>query len=732
MNVSGWRFFILHYSLLIKVNVNRIGLKINGIWCVLPQDVSITIEEQNPLFSDSGSYSYPIEMSVSQNRELFKSIDSPQGCIRPQDLDGLSFELWYDGNMLLYGITETDEDLEINEDKCTVNLVSGNGDFQSKIEGMQCTDVPLMDEFYMGDWYLNVKGVGRDEDATSVYNEPFDEAFDSANSMDFKICNVSEPYPVKAYCNIRVCVKRHEAWGNSYDNPYYILEADRPWSGMCFYVAYFFKCLFAHLSCVVKEDHMLDVGDMSRLAFVTTKCEHRLGPKEDLGSIKSVKSGKYVDINIALDDAYLSVHGFYKQKVYATEKNFPDVGVSELVESMFNAFGLKVIQDTKDNSIFIYYIRDILRDNEVVDVPLKVITNSVTYSKVKGVKMTYHGDDEDTAFNYSDWTTGIESIDGYKDIVKKVSKYDKTLYVNKKTGNKYRIKIDEDAEKEGDEKNLNPVLFEVGQYNDYVLGEDVEDIEELEIGFTPLIENDTTSRRQMYFSSENNQCLALYIDGIEVKKPEVVRQRFLSGAHGFFGDWALNLDQYKYINFAEEQNENPITSHDCGFMLGVMRGPGSKSGYAVEVENYDGNGNSAWVTVEDDYAFTADSMDAYGNHYDYNGDLEGGVVGLEDTISLKTHIQTAKDVGLEGQDWGIDAQAAKRGLADRFMSEYMYFLLHRKTVSMDVDTTLSQLTSLSWFKQLRIDGTVGRLKSRTYTLSNEGVTDQGIELYTIN
>ena len=77
--------------------MNRIGLKINGIWCVLPQDVSISIEEQNPLFSDSGSFSYPIELSVSQNRELFKSIDHPHGRIRPQDLDGLPFELWFDG-----------------------------------------------------------------------------------------------------------------------------------------------------------------------------------------------------------------------------------------------------------------------------------------------------------------------------------------------------------------------------------------------------------------------------------------------------------------------------------------------------------------------------------------------------------------------------------------------------------------------------------------------------------
>ena len=136
--------------------MNRIGLKINGIWCVLPQDVSISIEEQNPLFSDSGSFSYPIEMSVSQNRELFKSIDSPHGRIRPQDLDGLPFELWYDGVMLLYGSTETDDDLDIDEDKCTINLVSGNGDFQSKIDGMQCTDVPLMSDIKIGHCYQNL------------------------------------------------------------------------------------------------------------------------------------------------------------------------------------------------------------------------------------------------------------------------------------------------------------------------------------------------------------------------------------------------------------------------------------------------------------------------------------------------------------------------------------------------------------------------------------------------
>ena len=725
--------------------MNRIGLKINGIWCVLPQDVSISIEEQNPLFSDSGSFSYPIELSVSQNRELFKSIDHPHGVIRPQDLDGLPFELWFDGVMLLYGSTETDEDLDIDEDKCSINLVSGNGDFQSKIEGMQCADVPLLDEFYIGEWYSGVKGWGKDKNGTNLDWEEFDEAFDEANSMDFQACNVSEPYPVKPYCNIRVCLRRHEEWGNDYDNPYYILEADRPWSGMCFYVAYFFKCLFQHLGYVVKEDHTCDVEDMKRLAFVTTKCAHKLGPKEELKGITSVKSGKYVDLKFEKDDATLNIHAIYKQSVYATEKNFPETDVSNLVESMFSAFGLKIIQDPSNSNLSVFYMRDILRDNEIIDVSITVRSMDVSYSKVRGVKLTYGGDESDTSYNYKDWNGNIVLQGDYRSLLGRISAYDKTLYINPKTGNKYRIKIDKEAEENGEEDKLYPVLFEVGQFNDYILGEDGENIEELKIGFTPLIENDTSSRKQIAFINESTQCLALYVDGADVKAPAKIRQRYVSGRHGFFGDWAINLDQYKYINFAEEQNENPITKFDCGFMLGVMRGPGNKSGYAVQIENYDGNGNDAWVTVEDDYAFTSDSLDAYGNGYDYNGESNSsvgsgnnqGVVGIEDSISLKTHIQTAKDVGLKNEDgtdadWGIDAQAAKRGLADRFMSEYMYFLLHRKTVSMDVDTTLSQLTSLSWFKQLRISDTVGRLKSRKYTLTNSGVSDMSIELYTIN
>ena len=725
--------------------MNKIGLKINGIWCVLPQDVSISIEEQNPLFSDSGSFSYPIELSISQNRELFKSIDSPHGRTRPQHLDGLPFELWYDGVMLLYGSTETDEDLDIEEDKCSINLVSGNGDFQSKIDGMQCTDVPLLeDNLEIGYYYSGFKGKARDFgwDGLEDGFVDFDGALDPSNDMMFTACNVSDPYPIKPYCNMRVCVKRKEDWGTAVEKPYFILEADRPWSGMCFYVAYFFQCLFKHLDCVVVEDRMGSVGDMYRLAFVTTKCEHRLGKKTSMGRTTKINAAKQVVAELITDDVELQLEESFYYKVYATEKNFPDVSVSELVESMFNAFGLRIWEDPTNRQIHVVYIRDILRDNEVIDASMRVKSQSVSYSKVKGVRLTYGGDEEDTAYHYKDYSGKIELVNDYKTLVKKeLSPYDKNLYICPKTGNKYRVKIDKEAEEEGKEDELFPVLFEVGQFNDYVVGEDCEDAEELSIGFTPLIENDTTSRKQGTVSTERTQCLALYVDGAEANQPNEVHTQLMGNSSKIFGlitthTYWVRLKQQRFINFAEERNDNPITAHDCGFMLGVMRGPGSRAGYSVQIPNYDGNGNDAWVTVEDDYALTADSMDAYGNHYDYNGSGNGTGHKDSDIISLKTHITTSNEVGLPNEDgedaWGINGDAAKRGLADRFMSEYMHFLLHRKTVSMEVDTTLSQLTSLSWFKQLRINDTVGRLKSRSYTLTNSGVSDMSIELYTIN
>lgn len=714
---------------------------------MLPQDVSISIEEHNPLFSDSGAFSYPIELSVSQNRELFKSIDSPHGRIRPQDLDGLPFELWYDGVMLLYGSTETDEDLTIEEDKCSINLVSGNGDFQSKIEGMQCTDVPLMGKVLIGHSYPEHKVYIGDSNRGQTYTYQLDEDF----VMDFQ-SNVSHPYDAShPYCNARICVKRTDEFDSKKEVPYWVYEADRSWSGVCFYVPYFIDCLLSHLKIVKTDDHMLDVEDMGRLAFFTTRCRYEYGdpveiPAVDMNTYSTIGLSKeYMDIRITYGDLRHSNPRFIKREVYATNKNFPETDVSSVIESLFSAFGLKIVHDTAKNEAGIYYIRDILRDNEIIDIPMKVRNVSLSYGKVPGVTISYGGDEQNTSFNYSDWAR-VSLRKEYKSVLKEIGPYNKDCYILSNTGNKYRIKIDSESEDEGNVKELNPSLFEVAQFNDFSVGGKSDDNEELKIGFSPVIENDVTGFYASKSDKVNLQVLAIYIDE-EMKKRLVMTNEKTGSFLEKLGTYDESRNEYtgpyihvfypRSFNYDKKQHtESPLQKHDSGFSLGVMRGSGNNSGFEVVIEDYDGNGNDAWVTVSSDYAFTSDTVDAYGNHYDYNGTADGGV-SLDGRISLKTHIQTAKDVGLKNPDgtdvdWGIDSIAAKRGLADRFMSEYMYFLLHRKTVTMDVDTTLSQLTSLSWFKQLRINDTVGRLKSRSYMLSNDGVTDMSIELYTIN
>ena len=742
--------------------MNKIGLKINGIWCVLPQDVSISIEEQNPLFSDSGSFSYPIELSISQNRELFKSIDSPHGRTRPQHLDGLPFELWYDGVMLLYGSTETDEDLDIEEDKCSINLVSGNGDFQTKIDGMQCTDVPLLGEIKLGHCYPEVEYYTKDGYEANVTGRV---EIDERNTMVFEKPNVSFAYsPDNPYCNARICVEKEEPYKIGQEEPYWVLDADRPWSGICFYVAYFLDCLFSHLGFVVKENNLDKVEDMSRLAFFTTKCDVEY-KNEELITKASIKEGN-VDFYITVVDDVPSSSGWpfatklVKKDVYATNKNFPKEDVKNVVDSLFSAFGLKVVTDPSTNYISLHYIRDILRDNEVLDASMKVISQNLSYNKVKGVTLTYDGDEDDTAFNYDEWNK-ISLITDYREAMLGVGPYNKSCYVSKVTGNKYRVKNNKEAEEEGKESELFPTLFEVAQYNDYILGEDTEDNEEIVIKFTPLIEQAVSGEADEKLIDMKAQRLAVFIPDVKFKKPQTeigMLQRvggYYTSYQTFDPVWGVTFREAsisimfaarKHINYDEtEYQKDPLQEYDSGFTLGVMRGPGNESKTEVFLENYDGNGNDAWTTVVADYAFTADTMDAYGNRYDYNGtsddditqEGDNGIINQANSISLKTHIQTAQELGLKDKDgndidWGIDSQAAKRGLADRFMSEYMHFLLHRKTVSMEVDTTLSQLTSLSWFKQLRINDTVGRLKSRSYTLTNSGVSDMSIELYTIN
>lgn len=100
--------------------------------------------------------------------------------------------------------------------------------------------------------------------------------------------NVSDPYPEKPYCNARIAYLHHglnedgttsdglpemdTVTGANEDHyPYWVLDADRPQSGLCFYVLYFLECLFTHLQVDYDLSALTAIEDFKHLCFFTTR-----------------------------------------------------------------------------------------------------------------------------------------------------------------------------------------------------------------------------------------------------------------------------------------------------------------------------------------------------------------------------------------------------------------------------------------------------------------------------
>lgn len=119
--------------------------------------------------------------------------------------------------------------------------------------------------------------------------------------------NVSDAYPQKLFCNARVCYAHHDLnddgttsdkivqystqrKGEDPNNknreqemyedrgPIWVLDANRPQSGICFYMLFFLDCLFEYLGVQFDKSALENIGDMKRLCFFTTKCAYDTKP----------------------------------------------------------------------------------------------------------------------------------------------------------------------------------------------------------------------------------------------------------------------------------------------------------------------------------------------------------------------------------------------------------------------------------------------------------------------
>lgn len=858
---------------------SKLSVEINGKTLNLPSDFSIDLEDVNPYFNDNESFSYEVPVSVEENRSVFKDVDDVQSDKRLVELENVSMRLKVNGMPFRAGKLQTSEDTEVSGE-INISMVSAIKTLTDMIGDKNCQDIPVKDRIQIGEmignvqvdckfrytyfqksggkdgflsWSSSSKEEGGDPETTSNKIELQALGFsfpgicqtssgEIANKKDGKpivsksFINVSDEYPMSSYCNARVCYTHYKKNmdGTSGDtistsetfDPYYVLDADRMQSGICFYILYFLDCLFNALGMNYDNSDLLSVGDIRRLCFFTTHCKYDIERKypykfsydfSDISSINNWLSSRNTKAQLStgheqtkklqsitingqtynigdelpnglgkLKEAGFRVDGYdisvkaNVMNMYANSRNFPDASVSSVIDSLWASFGIRFLVDYDKETVKAVFIRDLFRDPsspiilkcEVIDEPVKL------NEKITGVRMRYSAEsdnaekkynitsgttDYDTNYDYIDYSQINSSLD-YLQIIKKQSSSDKTCYIDLHTGNKYRIKVNSDAENVAE---LKPSIFEVGGFTGVEIGdcspENEDYIIELIGDFEPIIPNDVNGRNEKQVGSskesrvysndpgvpdeyktitvgnvnitDKEQVLAMFVDEDMWHEniPMTIQNAIGSDHADFYLNENLTTDEAYDVTSSEDGN-SPLQTIDWGLAIGVMRGGGSDATIQTYDWNYDGHGNSKWRTVAGKYAMSSDSMDNWGSQYDYNGTQTG--IGEDERFSLKIRSYIEKDGRIlcnddqRDEEGNIETKVRTRGLYDTFMSEYAHFLLNRKKLQVKFRCEVAELTNIQWGKRYNIGGYIGWINKLSYTISaEEGLGVVTAELY---
>lgn len=847
----------------------KLALKIRGQYAVLPEDYAIDVEDVNPLFNDYESYTFDTELPIEVNRHIVKDIDNIRSDKRLIDMENEQVQIIAEGIPFRTGRLQTNEGENIDE-SIAFSMVSSARTIQDMVADLQCRDIPVKDKIQIGEmignvwaqatytWYLRWKSSGKDGFLSwGSCTIEGDRTYDSLShnfelqALGFSfpgICslsgsgvenaqmsagkpvvqqsfiNVTDEYPNKYYCNGRVCYTHYKkeddgtsgktvSTSEEFD-PYYILEADRAQSGICFYVLYFLDCLFHYLGFYYDNENLLKVGDMKRLAFFTTHCRYDLERKYPWkGVVGEDSSITYDFTNISQMNAWLSsrktngelrleyepkkslesvvINGIvYKpgdelpngqdlkyaefrvedvtmtakaniMNMYANSDNFPDMSVTSILDSLWGSFGIRFITDYEKKMVKPVFIRDVYRDTSApIEINAQLIRAYKISEKVTGVRMKYSAEsdkveqqnnlrygikDYNTDYDYIDYSK-VDSSLTYLNIIKKNGSSDKTCYIDLTTGNAYRIKVDKDATKVDD---LKPAIFEVGAYKGVEIGDcssiNEDFIIELESEFEPLVLNDVNGRKEkmvgddstgyvkddstgtVYSVSSANlddakQILAAFVDeemwheNMEIHIQNVMGNNYIDA----YLTEVCTTDEC-YDPSETEDGNSPLQHYDWGAAITIMRGGGSDARIQLYDYDYDGCGNSKWRMVAGEYAMSPDSIDNWGNVFDYNGTIAG--VGDEERFSLK--IRAYKEVDGEilcnediyDSEGNIETKIRSRGLFDTFMSEHARFALERKKVGLEFRCNISALLNIQWDKRYRIGDYIFWWNKLNYSLS---------------
>ena len=865
----------------------------------LPQDFALDLELVNPIFNDNvQSGSLPFNIQLEGNRHLVQNLEDVKSDMRAIDLEHTPCMVYVDEVPYHSGELVISEDQEL-KDSLDASINSYVRSLDEMIDDLECWDVPLKDKIQIGecigdvtpDYHFVVPiwlSVCLNEDLSGTWDryEHFENPIDNYSDgssiqmpavgfsvprvwregstikevakdgngqkiVDQDFINTSDPYPTKPYCNARVCYPHYKMNddGTTSDNideknPYYTLEANRPASGLCFYVLYFLDCLFGKdcLDLSYDNSRLLTVEDMKRLAFFTTHCEydverkHTEGSGFDLGSIsdinewlrqrqdgKGIKTGKIltespkvitkwgdakdlqkltIDVHnppeqdqpglVAVvgqklgaygDDRYvariqaglLSFSGTTRanvMKMYANSKNFPNTSVSNIVNSLWASFGIKFILDSEKRSVTPYFIRDVLRNSTTPHlVRGTILSVHKKAEKITGFRMRYAAEsdpkdqsknvrdgvrDYDIAFNYLVEEAGVpivyQKVDGsvltYEDILVTGNVQNINLYIDRTTGYAYRWKVDGEAKEIND---LNARLFEAAGYKGIAKGDCSKQNEDYVVdvtsNFEPVIFTDVNFYGAKDGTNKQQSLLAAFADVKMSNENEHCKITYALGTS--LVDFPLTvqiLTDENYDPSSTEEGDSPLGSYDWGNSVGVMRGGGTDATIQYYDHNYDGFGNAKYRTVSGQYAFTSDSIDQWGNEYDYNADVSG--IGSGERFSLKITAYKHDEQGnpltddqgnilcdddeRDEQTGEITKKVRSRGLFDSFMSDYAHFILERKPLVFRMLCEVAELVDIPnhWDQRFQIGEYVGWInKVKTHVTMEAGLEEVEIEMY---
>lgn len=463
-------------------------------------------------------------------------------------------------------------------------------------------------------------------------------------------------------------------------------------------------------------------------------------------------------------------------RMYANGENFPAESVSDVIDSLEQQFGIKFHYDYEQKKVTAYLIRDVFRKQnpDPRTFYAEVLSMMPMTEKITGVRAGYSAESEakeqkdnvknkvkdyNTDYNYIEYPKDRTVTNlTYKDIIHRVQNGEMSVFVDLQTGNKYRVKIDKDFTNAGD---MEPRLFEVAAMKGVEVGDcstlNEDFIQEFKSSFVPVGMVDANYRKALA-SSTGSKCatedakqptdVGKEYEGVEFSEingsyaktqmaalidedmeHEFVKQYIKNTMSSMVADFYVTEElslRESYDPSNTDDGNSPLQSYDWGLSVAIMRGGGIDATHESYDYNYDGFGNSKWRTKAGEYALTTDSIDPYGNEYDYNG-------VDEERFSLKPRAWVQPE-------WAdaplvVNTPSVKnRGYVDVFLVDYIYFLFHRKKYYVKCLASVAQIADIQnhWKEWWTIDGKKCLINKVNADVSaKDGMGEVEMEIYSI-